>query len=222
MSSQPHCHIAAFHGVRATVAPSSVSSRWYPGAPGSRTESPYIRLYGPAGPARTSPSAPTATKDPESRSSTAPSREAEIATRPARSPSSTADTLSSVHETHVVGAPRAASDPGRCQSLPPTGIAAGSHACHQDSGVVHDGSSHDQCQTSSSGGRRGIGCTHELGPANGWLTDITPPRDSARDSHDEAGSRKSIHPVSPSTPACPSSVVTSCPGSSITPYLAEA
>ena len=32
------------YGVRATVAPSSVSSRWYPGAPGNRTKSPDIRL----------------------------------------------------------------------------------------------------------------------------------------------------------------------------------
>src|SRR5487761_263074 len=163
-----------------------------------------------------------ATVAPVGRSSTAPSRAAEIATRPARRPSSTPETLSSAQETHVVGVPSGASEPGRCQSLPPTGIADGSHACHQDSGVVHERSSHDQCQTSSSGGRLGIGCTHECGPANGWLTDISPPRDSATDSHDEAGSRKSIQPVSPSTPACPSSVVTSCPGSSVTPYLAEA
>jgi hypothetical protein len=32
------------YGVRATVEPSSVSSRWYPGAPGIRTKSPDICL----------------------------------------------------------------------------------------------------------------------------------------------------------------------------------
>src|SRR6202020_3029514 len=107
--------------------------------------------------------------------------------------------------------------PGRSQPPPPTGIAAGSPACHHDSGVVQAGSSQDQCQTSSSGGRRSIGCSQLTSPPNGWLVDISPPPRSAAASHESAEVLKSIHPVSPSTPAWPREVVTSCPGTSVIP-----
>src|ERR1700678_2302570 len=143
-----------------------------------------------------------AANPPSCRSSIGPLREAVTATRPPRSPSSTPATPEpSSHSTHVVGVPSGESEPGGCQSLPPTGIADGSHACHQDSGVVQVGSSQDQCQTSSSGGRRVIGCSQLTSPANGWLTDISPPPRSAASSHASADVLKSIHPVSPSTPA---------------------
>src|ERR1700678_386942 len=143
-----------------------------------------------------------AANPPSCRSSIGPLREAVTATRPPRSPSSTPATPeSSSHSTHVVGVPSGESDPGRCQSLPPTAIAAGSHACHHDSGVVQVGSSQDQCQTSSSGGGRSIGGSQLPPPPNGWLIDISPPARSAAASHESAAVLKSIHPVSPSTPA---------------------
>ena len=69
--------------------------------------------------------------------------------------------------TQVVGEPGGASDPSRCQSLPPTGMASGSHASHHPSGVVHRVSSQLQCQTSISGGRRFIGAAQLTWPPIG-------------------------------------------------------
>ena len=141
-----------------------------------------------------------------------------MATRPARRPSSTSAGSSPAHSTQVVGRPGGASEPSWCQSLPPTGIAAGSQASHQDSGRVQRRSSQLQCQTSSSGGRRRIGRVQLTGPANGWLTDSSPPAASVASSQASGSSRKSIQPTSPSAPACPPSVVTSWPGSRVIPY----
>ena len=93
-----------------------------------------------------------------------------------------------------------------------------SQASHQDSGVVQRRSSQLQCQTSISGGRRRIGRTQLTGPANGWLTDSRPPAASVASSQSSGSRRKSIQPISPSAPACPLSVVTSWPGSSVIPY----
>ena len=118
--------------------------------------------------------------------------------------------------------PGTASEPGRCQSLPPTGTAPASQASHQASMFVQRGSSQLQCHTSTSGGFRRIGCSQLTCPPIGWLTDSSPPPRSVAASHASAGSRKSTQPSSPSAPACPVSVVTSWPGISVTPYRADA
>jgi hypothetical protein len=47
---------------------------------------------------------------------------------------------------------------------------------------------------------------------------MRPPPSSQASSQESAGQRKSIHPVSPNTFACPNAVVTSCPGTSVIPY----
>ena len=83
-------------------------------------------------------------------------------------------------------------------------------------------SSQLQCQTSSSGGRRRIGRVQLTGPANGWLTDSSPPAASVASSQASGSWRKSIQPTSPSAPACPPSVVTSWPGSRMIPYRRDA
>ena len=114
--------------------------------------------------------------------------------------------------TQVTGVPGGASDPGRCQSLPPTGMAAGSQARHHDNGVVQLRSSQLQCQTSTSGGRSGMACIQLTGPAIGWLTESRPPRSRVAASQAMGGSRKSTQPMSPSALACPWLVVTSWPG----------
>ena len=145
-----------------------------------------------------------------------------MATRPARSPPSTSPGSAPAHSTQVVGCPGGATDPASCQSLPPTGIAAGSQASHHDSGMVQRRSSQLGCHTSSSGGRRRIGRIQLSGPANGWLTDSSPPPASVSASQSSGSRRKSIQPTAPSAFACPPAVVTSWPGSSVTPYLRAA
>ena len=118
--------------------------------------------------------------------------------------------------------PGGASDPGRCQSLPPTGIAPGSHASHQARGAVQCGSSQLQCQTSTSGGRPRMGRVQLTCPPMGWFSDSSPPCRWVCSSQESAGRRKSIQPVSPSAPAWPPAVVTSWPGSRVMPYRAAA
>ena len=185
--------------------------------PRNRARSPRTRAQGPSGPVSVAPSASTATISPPVRSSTGPFRCAEIATRPAPMPARMPAGSPTLDSTQVVGVPGGASDPGRCQSLPPTGTAPGSHARHQDSGVVQARSSQLQCHTSTSGGRSGIACIQLTGPAIGWLTDSRPPRSRVTFSHSAAGRRKSTQPTSPSAPACPSLAVTSWPGIRVMP-----
>src|SRR5262245_28118254 len=113
------------------------------------------------------PSASHASSSPSTLSRTGPCLPADTETRPAARPSSTASGLTTLLCTQVVGAPGGASDPGRCQSLPPIAMAPGCHASHQASGVVQCGSSQLQCQTSRSGGRLTMGAVQLTWPPYG-------------------------------------------------------
>ena len=153
------------------------------------------------------------------RSRTGPSRSAEMATRPARRPAEHVARLRPRRtRPRWSGARAGRRTPAGASRCRPPGSPSASQASHQDSGVVQRRSSQLQCQTSISGGRRRIGRTQLTGPANGWLTDSRPPAASVASSQSSGSRRKSIQPISPSAPACPLSVVTSWPGSSVIPY----
>ena len=117
------------------------------------------------------------------------------------------------------GGPGGASAPGRCQSLPPTGIAAASQASHQDSGSgparVEPAPVPDLEQ------RRAA--AHRAGPADRPGERVVdrqqaarPPRWRPASRPARAGSRSSRRRRA--RPACPPSVVTSWPGSRVIPY----
>ena len=174
---------------------------------------------GPDGPASVRPSASTATRAPSWRRSTGPSRSAEMATRPARRPSSTSpgSCPRALHPGGRAPGRRVRTRPGASRCRRP-GSPRDPRPATSDSGRVQRRSSQLQCHTSSSGGRRRIGRVQLSGPANGWLTDSSPPRGLGGVQPVVWVARKSIQPTSPSAPACPPSVVTSWPGSSVIPY----
>ena len=79
-----------------------------------------------------------------------------------------------------------------------------------------------ECHISTNVAGADSGMRQEQSPAQGWFTDIKPPRASAVARHESGGWRKSIHPIAPKQLAWPWSVVTSWPGNSSTPAWAPA